>query len=92
MQDHLSRPEQTAPVDPTRARKSRVHPIGLALIIDGGSFSIAGAYFNWDWFMNSRKARPIVAIFGRAGARIFYALIGVALTMLGLLFAIGVLK
>ena len=43
-----------------------------------GLFSIAGAAFDWEWFMTNRRARPIVAMFGRTGARGFYALLGLA--------------
>ncbi len=69
-----------------------MHPIGLALIIGGGAFSIVGAFCNWDWFMNYSIARLIVALFGRQGARIFYAVLGVALIVFGTLVALGVLK
>ena len=41
-----------------------------------GLFSIAGAVFNWDFFFNARKARPIVNLIGRTGARIFYGVLG----------------
>jgi hypothetical protein len=36
-----------------------------------GIFAICGAAFNCDWFMNSRKARLFLSLFGRGGARIF---------------------
>ena len=70
-----------------------MHPIGIVLLIGGGLFSIAGAVFNWDWFMDyNRKSRLIVSLFGRTGGRIFYALIGVTITVFGSLFAVGILK
>lgn len=50
----------------------------------GGGFSLAGAIFNWDWFMNNRRARFFVGIFGRQGARIFYAILGFFLIGLGI--------
>lgn len=50
----------------------------------GGGFSLAGAIFNWDWFMNNRRARFFVGIFGRQGARIFYAILGLFLIGLGI--------
>lgn len=50
----------------------------------GGIFALSGAIFNWDWFMNSRRARFFANIFGRNGARIFYALLGILLIGLGL--------
>ncbi len=50
----------------------------------GGGFSLAGAIFDWDWFMNNRRARLFVNLFGRTGARIFYAGLGIFLIGLGL--------
>jgi hypothetical protein len=49
--------------------------LGL-LLVPVGAFSVAGAWFGWGWFLAARRARLLVAIFGAAGARIFYALIG----------------
>lgn len=49
----------------------------------GGAFSLAGAIFNWDWFMNSRRARFFAKILGLNGARIFYAGLGILLIGLG---------
>lgn len=69
-----------------------MNPVGLAFLIGGGAFGIVGACYNWDWFMNHRKARCIVALFGRQGARIFYAILGAALIAIGILFALGVIK
>lgn len=45
----------------------------------------AAAYFNWDFFFDSRKARPFVNIFGRNGARIFYGAIGVLFFIIGII-------
>lgn len=49
----------------------------VIVIIACGAFSICGGVFDWDWFMNNYKARPLVAIFGRTGARIFYIALGI---------------
>lgn len=46
------------------------------LLFGAGAFTIVGAVMDWNWFMNSRRARFFVAIFGRLGARIFYILLG----------------
>jgi Immunity protein 17 len=59
-------------------------PLGL-LIIGVGVFALAGSICDWDWFMNARKARFMVAILTRNGARIFYALLGLALGTLGII-------
>ena len=65
-------------------------PLGLLLVL-GGLFAIAGAVFNWEWFMSSRKARTLVKFAGRGGARIFYCLLGSAIAIAGLLITFGVI-
>ena len=65
--------------------------IGL-LLVGGGLFSIAGAIFNWNWFMESRKARWIVRLFGRGGARAFYAVLGTVVAVVGILLLAGVIR
>ena len=57
-----------------------------------GIFSVCGAFLNWDWFMEARKARFIVSIIGRNGARIFYGLLGTGLVVLGVLGMTGVIE
>ena len=59
------------------------------LIAGAGAFSVAGAIADWDWFMESRKARFFVKVLGRTGARIFYGLLGLALIALGLAGLLG---
>jgi hypothetical protein len=56
-----------------------------------GAFTMSGGLFNWNWFMLSRRARLIVRIFGRGGARIFYVVLGVAILGLGLLALVAAL-
>jgi len=63
-----------------------------SLFIAIGLFAICGAGFNWDWFLNHRKARFFVAVFKRTGARIFYLLLGGGLVTLGALLALGVIQ
>lgn len=58
------------------------------LLASVGLFCLAGAWKNWDWFMNNRRARLIVALLGRTGARWFYGLLGLgflAVTVLALI-------
>jgi hypothetical protein len=50
-----------------------------------GCFSLAASYFQWGWFMNNRRARLMVKLLGYQGARIFYALLGGGLAILGLI-------
>jgi drug/metabolite transporter superfamily protein YnfA len=54
------------------------------LFVVVGCFSMAGAYFDWDWFMKNSRAWLFVKLFGRNGARIFYGLLGAALVTFGL--------
>lgn len=41
-----------------------------------GVFVIAAAALDWDWFFNNWRARFFVNLFGRDGARLFYAALG----------------
>lgn len=54
-----------------------------------GVLAIVGAWQDWDWFMNSRKAALWVRLFGRGGARVFYAVLGFAIVGLGVALAAG---
>ncbi len=49
--------------------------IGIVLIA-AGIFSICGSIFNWEWYFSHWKARHMVDLFGRTGARVIYGLIG----------------
>ena len=48
-------------------------------VVLAGLFTIVCAAGDYDWFMNHRKARLFVGIFGRNGARAFYVVLGVGL-------------
>ena len=65
-----------------------MNPFGL-LLVAAGVFSLCGAGFDWEWFMNNRKARIIAAVLGRKGARAFYAILGIALVVFGVLVTLG---
>ena len=65
--------------------------MGWILIICG-VFSICGAALNLDLFMNNRRTRFFVRIFGRNGARVFYGLLGSALVVVGFLLALGIIE
>ncbi len=54
----------------------------------GGIFSICGAIFNWDFFFENYKARPVVKLIGRTGARVFYVLIGLLCIFFGIMFVV----
>jgi hypothetical protein len=65
--------------------------LGL-MFVGAGIFSVCGAAFDWDWFIDSSKARFFVPIFGRTGARIFYAILGIVLAVIGALMALGLVS
>jgi hypothetical protein len=69
---------------------SQMNPIGL-LFVALGVFTALAAALDWDWFMEDRKARFIVRLFGRGGARMFYALLGFGFIVLGAFVAAGVI-
>ncbi|GDX80942.1 hypothetical protein LBMAG42_27530 [Deltaproteobacteria bacterium] len=54
-----------------------------------GLFTLVCASRDYDWFMNHRKARLFVSIFGRTGARIFYMGLGVALIVFSAITFLG---
>ena len=49
-----------------------------------GLFSIAGALFDWDFFMTSRRATLFVRLLGRQGARVFYLLLGMTIIVMSI--------
>ena len=58
--------------------------IGLMLFsVLGGGFSIAGAIFAPDWFMNDHRASFFVGLVGRGGTRIIYVCLGLVLIGFG---------
>jgi len=66
-----------------------MNPLGLILIA-GGVFSVLGAALDWDFFMESRKARLFVGMLGRNGARVFYGILGTGIAVFGTLGVMGV--
>jgi hypothetical protein len=64
---------------------------GLALILLG-LFSLSGAYFDWDWFMEHRRAQFLTRILGgRTRARTFYTVLGLTALTLGMIATIGLI-
>ena len=55
-----------------------------------GIFSICGAAFQWNWFMNHYKVRFLTSLFGRSGARAFYFAIGGGMILFGIAMLFGV--
>ncbi|HWA28450.1 MAG TPA: immunity 17 family protein [Lacunisphaera sp.] len=62
-----------------------------AILFIGAAVCLGTAILDWNWAMNSAQAKPLVALIGRRNTRIFYALLGVALIVLGVLLLKGVL-
>ena len=56
--------------------------VGFIFAIAVGAFAILASIFNWDFFFNSRKAKFMVNVLTRNGARIFYGIVGLALFFL----------
>ena len=54
-----------------------------------GSVVVLAAIFNWQWYYDLRKARWVESMCGRQGARIVFAVLGVALIVLGGAIAVG---
>jgi hypothetical protein len=48
----------------------------IALFLVAAAFVFLAAWQNWNWFFEHPKARLVVLLFGRNGARWFYAAIG----------------
>ena len=57
----------------------------LVLFIALGLFSVVSAIFNFDWYFQTSGAMTFVRWFGRRGARVFYALLGLGLIACGTL-------
>ena len=61
-----------------------MNPIGL-IIVALGAFVVAGGIRDWPWFWKSSRARFVVTVLGRRGARIFYVTVGLFIAVLGVL-------
>jgi hypothetical protein len=61
------------------------------ILVACGVFAICGAGFDWEFFMNNRKAQFFVRLFGRTGTRIFYGFLGSAIVVVGVLIVTGII-
>ena len=64
--------------------------MGIVIALTGALLAAAGA-FDWDWFMNHRKARRLTSLIGRGASRGIYVGVGLAAVVTGVLMALGVL-
>lgn len=55
----------------------------VAFTLGGGTFSMVCAWQDFDFFMDHRKARLFIRLFGRQGTRIIYGVIGAGLAIGG---------
>jgi hypothetical protein len=62
------------------------------LMAAAGLFVLAGSAFNWDWYWRRRRTQVWVDLLGRTGARIFYAILGLAVSVGGVLIAADVIS
>ena len=56
-----------------------------------GIISIFGAYFDYDWFMNSGRTPYFVNLFGRNGTRALYIVMSIVLIVMGVLGLMGII-
>lgn len=57
--------------------------VGL-LFLGAGGFTLTASAQNWEWFFTHHRARLLVSVFGRQGARIVYGVLGGALVIFGI--------
>ena len=65
-----------------------MNPVGFILIAVG-LFSFAGGLFNWNWFMNTSRARTLVRSIRPVGARTFYIVLGIIVIVFGVFLALN---
>jgi Immunity protein 17 len=58
--------------------------VGL-LVLGAGAFTITASVQNWEWFFTNARARLLVGLLGRQGARVFYGVLGAALAVGGVI-------
>lgn len=58
--------------------------VGILLVLVG-LLSVISAVEDWDWYMDSRKARRLSKLIGRNNARIFYGIFGTVLMIAGMM-------
>jgi hypothetical protein len=67
-----------------------MNPAGF-ILVGVGLFSFAGGLFNWNWFMNTRRARALVRAIRPVGARVFYMLLGIVIIVFGVLLGFNII-
>jgi hypothetical protein len=67
-----------------------MNPAGFILVAVG-LFSFAGGLFNWNWFMNTRRAIALVRAIRPVGARVFYMLLGIVIIVFGVFLGFNII-
>lgn len=62
----------------------RVMNFAGILIIAFGLFTFGGGFYQWPFFMNNSRARFVISVLSRTGARVFYMVLGAAIVVFGL--------
>lgn len=68
------------------------HYIIQSVFVSLGILSVMASAFNWEWFFTADSSRFIVRTLGRKKSRIFYALLGLTMIAVGVLFFLSVRK
>ena len=63
--------------------------MGIVIALTGALIAAAGV-FDWNWFMNHRKARRLTNVIGRGASRGIYIVLGLGAVVTGVLMALGV--
>ncbi|MBN1440728.1 MAG: immunity 17 family protein [Anaerolineales bacterium] len=61
----------------------------VVILVGAGLYCLAGAVFDWEWFLGGRRSEIFVRILGRLGARFLYALVGLLVAGIGIAGALG---
>ncbi len=59
--------------------------IVFCIFISLGVFSLIAAIRNYDWYFSTHGASMFIKWFGRKGARVFYAVLGLILIFCGVM-------
>ncbi|MGL4519744.1 MAG: immunity 17 family protein [Phocaeicola sp.] len=70
----------------------KMHYLLQAIFATMGGVSLLASLLNWEWFFTAQNMQFITSRVGRGGARIIYALLGVALIALAIYFFTEVQK
>ena len=67
-----------------------IYVVAGFIYVAAGLYSIGGAAFNWNFFMNCCPAPLFAMLLGRRGTRIFYVLLGTGFLVFGVLIELGI--